>query len=144
MSPTRSSRAGTTRRNWQIVVIVTLFIVLVGGMVGYNAWATDQERETPLVVDTTARQRTLVERYIKDTVLKLDGVQADPSASAKILTHTADALLDGGKVVTPQGSLDQSIAIPAAKGHAVPREVGARARAHPRAARAWIGAARRG
>ena len=61
-----------------IVAIVAAFVVLVGGMVGYNAWATDRERPTPLVVDVTARQRTLVERYIKDIVLKLDGDQADP------------------------------------------------------------------
>ena len=62
----------------------------------------------------TARQRTLTERYIKDTVLALDGVQADPEASAKILRETATALLDGGEVVTPQGSLDQRVRIPAA------------------------------
>ena len=88
-------------------------------MVGYNAWTTDRERPTALVVDVTARQRTLVERYVKDVVLKLDGVQADPSESAAILSETADALLTGGKVVTPQGSLDQRIEIPAARGASV-------------------------
>ena len=94
--------------------IVAAFVVLIGVMVGYNAYATDRERPTALVVDVTARQRTLTERYIKDTVLVLDGVQADPEASAKILSETATALLDGGEVVTPQGSLDQKIRIPTA------------------------------
>src|SRR5882672_9691333 len=99
--------------------IVAAFVVLIGVMVGYNADATDRERPTALVVDVTARQRTLTERYIKDTVLALDGVQADPEASAKILRETATALLDGGEVVTPQGSLDQRVRIPAATNGAV-------------------------
>src|SRR4051812_48031896 len=99
--------------------IVVAFVVLIVVMVGYNAYATDRERPTALVVDVTARQRTLTERYIKDTVLVLDGVQADPEASAKILRETATALLDGGEVVTPQGSLDQKVRIPAATNGAV-------------------------
>jgi two-component system sensor histidine kinase/response regulator len=99
--------------------IVAAFVALIGVMVGYNAYATDRERPTALVVDVTARQRTLTERYIKDTVLSLDGVQADPEASAKILRETAAALLDGGEVVTPQGSLDQRVRIPAATNGAV-------------------------
>jgi two-component system, sensor histidine kinase and response regulator len=99
--------------------IVAAFVVLIGVMVGYNAYETDRERPTALVVDVTARQRTLTERYIKDTVLALDGVQADPKASAEILLETATALLEGGEVVTPQGSLDQRVRIPAATDGAV-------------------------
>ncbi len=101
------------------LAIVTAFVVLIGSMVGYNAYATERERPTALVVDVTARQRTLTERYIKDLVLALDGVQADPTSSAKILRQTATALLDGGEVVTPQGSLDQRVRIPAATNAAV-------------------------
>ncbi len=99
--------------------IVVAFVVLIGVMVGYNAYETDRERPTALVVDVTARQRTLTERYIKDTILVIEGVQADPEASAKILRETATALLDGGEVVTPQGSLDQHVRIPAATDGAV-------------------------
>ena len=99
--------------------IVAAFVVLISVMVGYNAYETQRQRPTALVVDVTARQRTLTERYIKDTVLALDGVQADPEASAKILRDTATALLDGGEVVTPQGSLDQHVRIPAATDGAV-------------------------
>src|SRR5438874_2722349 len=107
------------RGTWTAFAIVAAFVVLISVMVGYNAYATDRERPTALVVDVTARQRTLTERYIKDTVLVLDGVQADPEASATILRETATALLDGGDVVTPQGSLDQKVRIPAATNGAV-------------------------
>ena len=101
------------------IAIITAFVLLIAGMVGYNAYATQRERPTALVVDVTARQRTLVERYIKDTILALDGVQADPQRSATILAETADALLDGGAVVTPQGSVDQRVRIPGAANGAV-------------------------
>ena len=102
-----------------VLAIIGAFIALIGSMVGYNAYATERERPVALVVNVTARQRTLVERYIKDTMLALGGVQADPAASAKILTETATALLDGGEVVTPQGSLDQRVRIAAATDPAV-------------------------
>src|SRR3954451_21597339 len=97
------------RETGAAVAIVASFVLLIGVMVGYNAYATDRERPTTLVVDVTARQRTLTERYIKDTVLAMNGVQADPGASAKILRETATALLDGGEAVTPQGSPDQRV-----------------------------------
>src|SRR6476660_4341347 len=97
------------RETKAVVAVVAAFVVLIGVMVGYNAYATGRERHTALLVDVTARQRTLTERYIKDTILVIDGVQADPDASAKILLETATALLDGGDVVTPQGSLDQRV-----------------------------------
>ena len=125
------------------IVVVVAFIVLVGGMVGYNAWATDRERPTPLVVDVTARQRTLVERYVKDVVLKLDGVAADPASSAQILRTTADALLDGGKVVSPQGSLDQFVTIPAATDGAVRLKLEHERKLIDELLTRWLGAARR-
>ena len=107
------------RETKSVLAIIGAFIALIGSMVGYNAYATERERPVALVVNVTARQRTLVERYIKDTMLALGGVQADPAASAKILTETATALLDGGEVVTPQGSLDQRVRITAATDPAV-------------------------
>jgi len=53
--------------------------VLIASMVGYNAFTTYNQRDTALIVNITARQRTLVERYIKDVLLKLQGIQADPN-----------------------------------------------------------------
>ena len=122
------------RRDRAVVAIVVAFILLVGGMVGYNAWATDRERPTALVVDVTARQRTLVERYVKDVVLRLDGVQADPEPSAKILSDTADALLSGGKVVTPAGEPRPDRVDPRRSQRRGAAQARARTHADPRAA----------
>jgi len=123
------------------LAIIAAFVVLIGGMVGYNAYATEHERPTALVVDVTARQRTLTERYIKDTVLALGGVQADPSSSATVLRETATALLEGGKVVTTTGQPRPAGRDPRANRQRGTGEAAARAIADHEAARDGRGVA---
>jgi PAS domain S-box-containing protein len=102
--------------------VIPVFIVLVAAIVGYNARATAQERGSALVVNIAARQRALVERYTKDVLLVVDGSQADPGQSAAALHQTADALLDGGSVLAPQGD-DYLVRIPAARDWKVRRKL---------------------
>ncbi len=99
------------RRDGRIIVTIGVFLVLIASMVGYNAFTTYNQRDTALIVNITARQRTLVERYIKDVLLKVQGVQADPSESSNVLVDTARVLLEGGKVAAPQGSTDATVSI---------------------------------
>ena len=73
--------------------IVVGFVALIGVMVGYNAYATDRERPTALVVDVTARQRTLTERYIKDTVLALDAMRQRYPAQHYVMIDDKPRLL---------------------------------------------------
>jgi|GEM_PF-1463314 PAS domain S-box len=113
------SRVGA--RLWQnkaMFAIIGMFLLIIGSMVGYNVVATNRERPTALVVQVTARQNTLVERYIKDTLLVLQGRKADPAASERVLRRTADALLDGGVITAPGGNPDQRVRIPAVTGAA--------------------------
>src|SRR2546428_3754930 len=95
--------------------IIALFLVLIAAIVGYNAIATANQRDTALIVNVAARQRGLAERYIKDVVLKFDGFQADPGADATMLRATAAALLHGGSVLAVQGA-DATVYINAFKG----------------------------
>ena len=62
-------------------------------MVGYNVWATTRTQSIPALVDLTARQRTLAERYVKDVVLQVEGQKADPGQSMDLLRDTAATLL---------------------------------------------------
>ena len=89
-----------------------MFLVVVSALDSYGVLGLQRQFHTPLVVDVTSRQRAFVERYIKDVVLKLDGVPADPNEDAGALMKTADGLLDGGMVPSPQGNLDDLIAVP--------------------------------
>ncbi|HEX4491150.1 MAG TPA: response regulator [Acidimicrobiia bacterium] len=102
----------TVARQSRIVVIITAFVIVISSMVGYNALALSHERGTPLIVDVTSRQRAFVESYIKDVTLKLDGQAADPSEDAEALKLTANSLLHGGDVPSPQGGLDDLVPVP--------------------------------
>jgi diguanylate cyclase (GGDEF)-like protein/PAS domain S-box-containing protein len=102
---------GEIRLDRRLGWVIPVFIVLVTGIVGYNAQATAHERGSALVVNIASRQRTLVERYTKDVLLVIDGFQADPAESGAILHQTAVALLDGGSVEAPQGN-DDRVEIP--------------------------------
>ncbi len=85
-------------------VIIALFLVLIGLIVGYNARATAKQRDTALIINVAARQRALAERYIKDVLLKVEGYRADPQEDAAMLRDTAQALLVGGDVLAVQGA----------------------------------------
>jgi PAS domain S-box-containing protein len=113
---------GDLRLDRRLGWVIPVFIVLVTAIVGYNARATAQERGSALVVNIAARQRALVERYTKDVLLVVDGFQADPEESGAALHQTADALLDGGRVLAPQGD-DLDVEIPAARDWKVRRKL---------------------
>jgi hypothetical protein len=113
---------GEVRLDRRLGWVIPVFIVLMTGIVGYNAYATAHERGPALVVNIASRQRTLVERYTKDVMLVIDGFQADPDQSGAILHQTADALLDGGSVAAPQGN-DDHVEIPAQRDWKVRRKL---------------------
>jgi PAS domain S-box-containing protein len=102
--------------------VIPVFIVLVTAIVAYNARATSQERGSALIINIAARQRALVERYAKDVLLVVDGLQADPEVSGTALHQNAAALLDGGSVLAPQGD-DDSVTIPRARDWRVRRKL---------------------
>ncbi len=109
----RLRRMGNAVRGQKrITAIIATFVVLISSMVAYNAWGLSQESDTPLVISVTSRQRSYVESYIKDVLLKVDGHQADPDEDRRAMEMAADALLHGGKAPAPQGSLDDLVTVP--------------------------------
>jgi len=84
--------------------IVSLYLVLIAVIVGFNVTRIAQERGAALVVNIAARQRALAERYTKDVLLRTQGIAADPTNDAEQLLANADALLRGGEVFPVQGA----------------------------------------
>ena len=84
--------------------IVILYLVLIAGIVGYNAREMSNERGAALMVNVAARQRALAERYVRDVLLAADGIAADPGDDANQLLTNAEALLLGGDVEAVQGA----------------------------------------
>jgi PAS domain-containing protein len=104
--------ANAVRGQKKIVAIIVTFVVLISSMVAYNAWGLAQESDTPLVISVTSRQRSYVESYIKDVLLKVDGEQADPDEDRHAMEMAADALLRGGNAPSPAGSIDDLVTVP--------------------------------
>src|SRR5262249_23162251 len=104
---------GNLRLGRRLLWIVALYLVLIGGIVGYNARAMARERGAAIIVNVAARQRALAERYVKDVILRAHGVEADPEDDGALLVSNAEALLHGGEVTAVQGA-DLDIHIPPA------------------------------
>jgi diguanylate cyclase (GGDEF)-like protein/PAS domain S-box-containing protein len=104
---------GDFRLDRRLRGILVLYLVVIAGIVGYNARAISKEQGAALIVNVAARQRALAERYQKDVVLRTQDIQADPEDDAAQLLGNAEALLHGGDVVAVQGA-DEQVHIPAA------------------------------
>jgi PAS domain S-box-containing protein len=113
---------GDLRLGRRLGWVIPVLIALVAGIVVYNARALDQQRGSALVVNLAARQRALVERYTTDVLLKVNGFQADPEASAEDVREPVDVLLDGGSVRAPQGD-GSRVEIPPARDWRVRRKL---------------------
>lgn len=95
--------------------VVGVYLLLIVGILSYNARVTDNERASALVVNIAGRQQAFAERYTKDVLLKAAGFQAAPEEDAQSLQQTATALLRGGEVLAVQGA-DRTLRIgPASK-----------------------------
>jgi diguanylate cyclase (GGDEF)-like protein/PAS domain S-box-containing protein len=112
-----SSRAvlGEIRLDRRLGWIIALYLVLIAGIVGYNAVAVARQRGAAVIVNVAARQRALAERYVKDELLVAEGLPAQPEEDAAQLRTNADALLHGGSVIAVQGA-DEDVHIHIASG----------------------------
>jgi diguanylate cyclase (GGDEF)-like protein/PAS domain S-box-containing protein len=102
-----------SRLDRRLRLILVLYLIVITGIVGYNAKAISKEQGAALIVNVAARQRALAERYQKDVVLRTQDVQADPEDDATQLLRNAGALLNGGDVIAVQGA-DEQVRIPRA------------------------------
>ncbi len=68
------------------------------------------------MIQVTARQRTLAERYLEEILLIRSGRQANPAYTAGVLGTSAGALLEGGTVPAVNGDDDETTLSPA-EGH---------------------------
>jgi diguanylate cyclase (GGDEF)-like protein/PAS domain S-box-containing protein len=101
------------RPDRQLGAIVILYLALIAGIVGYNALAAAHERGAAVIVNVAARQRALAERYVKNVMLRTQGIEAAPEEDAALLLTNAAALLEGGDLTAVQGA-DTEVHIPAA------------------------------
>jgi diguanylate cyclase (GGDEF)-like protein/PAS domain S-box-containing protein len=86
-----------------ILVMFGLFSAL---SVTLSIRAASRSQHKAAVVEVAARQRTLAERYVKEVLLVHDGAEADPATTARLLSESARALLEGGSIRAVAGDDD--------------------------------------
>jgi diguanylate cyclase (GGDEF)-like protein/PAS domain S-box-containing protein len=93
-----------------IAVILLVFALSSTAGVALSIWATSGSKNRAVVIEAAARQRTLVEAYVKEILLARAGARADPEGVAGLLTRSARVLLDGGTAPGRDGD-DDAMAI---------------------------------
>ena len=108
-------RPFATRGRGAVLAIIAMFAVFSAISVALSIRQTSSSHHRATVVEIAGRQRTLAERYVRETMLVQSGVQADPATTATLLHGSADALIDGGRAPAVNGDDDET-ALPAATG----------------------------
>jgi diguanylate cyclase (GGDEF)-like protein/PAS domain S-box-containing protein len=100
----RPALPGESRTDRRVSIILVVYLVMVGTIVGYTSTSIAHERGSAVVVNIASRQRALAERFMKDVILVANGLPADPSDDAAQLLANANALLFGGEVIAVRGA----------------------------------------
>jgi diguanylate cyclase (GGDEF)-like protein/PAS domain S-box-containing protein len=108
-------RPFATRGRGAVVAIIAMFAVFSAISVALSIRETSRSHHRATVVEIAGRQRTLAERYVRETMLVQSRVQADPATTATLLRESADALIHGGSAPAVNGD-DDATALPAATG----------------------------
>jgi diguanylate cyclase (GGDEF)-like protein/PAS domain S-box-containing protein len=108
MRPGPAFRPFAERGRRAIGAILLTFALFSALSVTLSIWATKRSQNQASVVEVAARQRTLAERYVSDTLLVRSGKQADPRHTGSLLMRSARALLDGGVAPPVNGDDDET------------------------------------
>jgi diguanylate cyclase (GGDEF)-like protein/PAS domain S-box-containing protein len=113
--PSSSFRPFATRGRTTIVAMIAMFAVFSALSVALSIRETSRSHHRATVVEIAGRQRTLAERYVRETMLVKAGAQGDPTTTASLLQVSAATLIDGGMAPAVNGDDDET-ALPAATG----------------------------
>ena len=120
-----SFRPFATRGRGVIVTVIALFALFSAVSIALSIGETTGSRHRATIVEIAGRQRTLAERYVRETALAKRGVRADPATTASLLRGSADALIAGGVAPAVNGDDDETT-LPRASGLALRQLVQAR------------------
>ena len=104
-----------------------MFAVFSALSVGLSIRETSRSRHRAIVVEIAGRQRTLAERYVRETILAKAGAQADPATTGSLLHASADSLIDGGLAPAVNGDDDETAGAGGDGPRAAPADPGAAA-----------------
>ncbi|MCW3033108.1 MAG: hypothetical protein QOK19_758 [Solirubrobacteraceae bacterium] len=111
--------SGSGRR--PIIAIFLTFALISAATIVLSVHTTKGSEHRTSVIQIAARQRTLAERYVEETLLVREGRAADPAYTARVMQASAAALLGGGAAPPVNGDDDETI-LPAAEDLGIQRQ----------------------
>jgi len=96
------------RARGTIAAILVTFALVSAVSAALSIWTTGRSKNRAVVVEVAARQRTLAERYVSESLLVRAGGTANPARTGTILAQSARALLDGGVAPAVDGDDDET------------------------------------
>ncbi|HEX9481587.1 MAG TPA: diguanylate cyclase [Solirubrobacteraceae bacterium] len=111
--------SGSGRR--PIIAIFLTFALISAATIALSVHTTKGSEHRTSVIQIAARQRTLAERYVEETLLVREGRTANPAYTAGVLQASAAALLGGGNAPGVNGDDDET-KLPAAEDTAIQRQ----------------------
>ncbi len=111
--------SGSGRR--PIVAIFLTFALISAATIVLSVHTTKGSEHRTSVIQIAARQRTLAERYVEETLLAREGRAANPAYTARVMQASAAALLGGGAAPAVNGDDDETV-LPAAEDGATQRQ----------------------
>ena len=105
---TPAFRPFAARARGTTIAIVLTFALVSSVSSGLSIWMTGRSKHRAAVIEIAARQRTLAERYVEELLLVRSGRTADPMHTGKLLSQSAQALLDGGLAPAVNGDDDEA------------------------------------
>jgi diguanylate cyclase (GGDEF)-like protein/PAS domain S-box-containing protein len=103
--------SGSGRR--AIIAIFVTFALISAATIALSVHTTKGSEHRTSVIQIAARQRTLAERYVEETLLVREGRAADSAYTARIMQASAAALLGGGTAPPVNGDDDETALPPA-------------------------------
>lgn len=95
-----------------IAAIFATFALISAATIFVSVHATKGSEHRTTVIQIAARQRTLAERYVSETLLVREGRQADPAYTAGVMAASAAALIGGGTAPAVEGDDDETVLPP--------------------------------
>ena len=105
---TPAFRPFAARARGTTIAIVLTFALVSTVSSALSIWTTGHSKHRAAVIEIAARQRTLAERYVEELLLVRAGKTADPTHTGKLLSQSAQALLNGGLAPAVNGDDDEA------------------------------------
>jgi len=96
-----------------VIAIFVTFALISAATIALSVHSTKRSEHRTSVIQIAARQRTLAERYVEETLLAREGRTANPAYTAGVMQASAAALLGGGAAPAVNGDDDETALPPA-------------------------------